>query len=185
MSSEFSPLPHSEFAPATAATSQSAVPSVKPDMGELSPAILSHNLEKLDLSVIQGDKTLPLHKLQKSRINEDGFSVLLTVIDFDHVYMSKDAGQALERCYLLPAFLLDKFGNHYKKNIVTECTRGKLKGVKYLNPKANVYVHEAGDGIDIVIAGKSIEQDGKTTRQIHITCRPHEDLHASACSPCA
>lgn len=185
MSSEFSPLVHSESAPVSVATSQTEVPSVEPDTSEFSPAMLTLNLKKLDLSAIQSDKTLPLHKLQKTRIYEEGFSALVTVIDFDHVYMAKDAGRALERCYLMPAFLLDKFGNHYKKNIITECTRGKLKGVKFLNPKANVYVHEAGVEMDIVVEGKSIEQDGKITRQIHITCRPHEDLHALACSPCA
>lgn len=185
MSSEFSPLAHSEATPVSVATSQTEVPSTGPNTSEFPPAMLTLNLKKLDFSAIQGDKTLPLHKLQKTRIYEAGFSALVTVIDFDHVYMAKDAGQALERCYLMPAFLLDKFGNHYKKNIITECTRGKLKGVKFLNPKANVYVHEAGGEMDIVVEGKSIEQDGKITRQIHITCRPHEDLHALACSPCA
>lgn len=185
MSSDFLPLPPTVFTPASAATGHAEVSSVKPNTNEFSSAMLTPDLEKLDLSAIQGDKTLPLHKLQKTRINEEGFSALVTIIDFDQVYITKDAGQALGRCYLMPAFLLDKFGNHYKKNIITECTRGKLKGMKFLNPKANVYVHEAGDEMEIVVEGKRIEQDGKNTRQIHITCRPHENLHALTFSPCA
>jgi hypothetical protein len=132
------------------------------------------DLKSLDLSPIKADPSLPLHKLQKTRVTHDSISALITVFDFDHVYMSDEAGAALSRNYLMPAFLIDKFGNHYKKNIVAVATSGKLKGMTYLNSAANEYAHATDDGIDIVVAGKCVELNGKKTRQIHITCRPQK-----------
>lgn len=134
----------------------------------------AQDLKSLDLSPIKADPSLPLHKLQKTRVTHDSISALITVFDFDHVYMSDEAGAALSRNYLMPAFLIDKFGNHYKKNIVAVATSGKLKGMTYLNSAANEYAHATDDGIDIVVAGKCVELNGKKTRQIHITCRPQK-----------
>jgi hypothetical protein len=134
----------------------------------------AQDLKSLDLSQIKADPSLPLHKLQKTRVTHDSISALITVFDFDHVYMSDEAGAALSRNYLMPAFLIDKFGNHYKKNIVAVATSGKLKGMTYLNSAANEYAHATDDGIDIVVAGKCVELNGKKTRQIHITCRPQK-----------
>jgi hypothetical protein len=134
----------------------------------------AQDLKSLDLSPIKADPSLPLHKLQKTRVTHDSISAIITVFDFDHVYMSDEAGAALSRNYLMPAFLIDKFCNHYKKNIVAVATSGKLKGMTYLNSAANEYAHATDDGIDIVVAGKCVELNGKKTRQIHITCRPQK-----------
>lgn len=134
----------------------------------------AQDLKSLDLSPIKADPSLPLHKLQKTRVTHDSISALITVFDFDHIYMSDEAGAALSRNYLMPAFLIDKFGNHYKKNIVAVATSGKLKGMTYLNSAANEYAHATDDGIDIVVAGKCVELNGKKTRQVHITCRPQK-----------
>lgn len=138
----------------------------------------AQDLKSLDLSPIKADPSLPLHKLQKTRVSHDSISALITVFDFDHVYMSDEAGAALSRNYLMPAFLIDKFGNHYKKNIVAVATSGKLKGMTYLNSAANEYAHATDDGIDIVVAGKCVELNGKKTRQVHITCRPQKIVAA-------
>lgn len=132
------------------------------------------DLKRLDLSAIKAENSLSLHKSLKTRVAHDSIIALITVIDLDHVYMSDEAASALTRSYLTPAFLIDKFGSHYKKNIVSVATSGKLKGMKYINSEANEYVHETDDGIDIVVAGKCVESDGKKTRQIHITCRPQK-----------
>lgn len=74
--------------------------------------------------------------------------------------------------YLTEAFLLDKFGAHYAKTLLTVGTRGKLKGVTYLNPEANVYRHDTDNGLEIIVSGVSGEREGKTVREVHITCGP-------------
>lgn len=132
------------------------------------------DLKNLDMSAIKADPSLPLHKQLKTRITHDSISALITVIDLDHVYLSDEAGAALSRNYLMPAFLIDKFGSHYKKKIVAVATSGKLKGMKYINSEANEYAHATDDGIDIVVTGKCVELNGKKTRQLHITCRPQK-----------
>lgn len=135
-------------------------------------------LKNLDMSVIKADPSLLLHKLLKTRVTHDSISALITVIDFDHVYVSDEAAAALSRNYLMPAFVIDKFGSHYKKNIVAVATSGKLKGMTYINSAANEYAHATDDGIDIVVTGKCVELNGKKTRQIHITCRPQKMVAA-------
>jgi hypothetical protein len=55
-------------------------------------------------------------------------------------------------------------------------TRGNLKGAKYINAEANEYVHPTDGDIDIVVAGKCVELDNRSTRQIHITCRPQQPV---------
>lgn len=134
------------------------------------------DLKRLDLSAIKTDKSLSLHKSLKTRIAFDGLVANLIVIDLDQVFMSDEAEAALKRCYLTAPYLLDKFGKHYKENIMATATRGNLKGAKYINAAANEYVHPTDGGIDIVVAGKCVEHDNRTTRQIHISCRPQQSL---------
>ena len=134
----------------------------------------AQTLKASDLSAIKADKTLSLHKSLKTRIALDGIVANVMVIDLDHVYVSEDAEAALKRCYLTAPYLLDKFGKHYKENIMATATRGNLKGAKYINAAANELVHPIDDGIDIVVAGKCVEIDNRSTRQIHITCRPQQ-----------
>jgi hypothetical protein len=128
-------------------------------------------VKRLDLSNIIADESLSLHHSLKTRIAFDGLFANVKVIDLEQVYMSEEAEAALKRSYLTAPYLLDKFGKQYKENIVAVATSGKLKGMKYINSEANEYVHATDDGIDVVVAGKCIELDGKKTRQIHITCR--------------
>jgi hypothetical protein len=135
---------------------------------------MNSTLKPLDLSAIKSDKSLSLHKSLKTRIAFDGMVANVMVIDLDQVYMSEEAEAALKRCYLTAPYLLDKFGKHYKENLVATATRGNLKGVKYINAAANEYVHSTDGGIDIVVVGKCVELDNRTTRQIHITCRPQQ-----------
>jgi hypothetical protein len=136
----------------------------------------SQALKPLDLSAIKTDKSLSLHKSLKTRIAFDGLVANVMVIDLDQVYMSDEAEAALKSCYLTAPYLLDKFGKHYKENIMATATRGNLKGAKYINATANEYVHPTDGGIDIVVAGKCVEIDNRSTRQIHITCRPKQPL---------
>lgn len=155
---------------------QSVATPLDASSGTSSPPTVSssQDLKHHDLSAIKEDTSLALHKLLKTRVTYDNIMAHITVIDLDHVYMSDEAAAALSRSYLMPAFLIDKFGSHYKKNIVAVATSGKLKGMKYINSKANEYAHATDDGIDIVVAGKCVEMNGKKTRQIHITCRPQK-----------
>lgn len=137
---------------------------------------MNSELKPLDLSAIKTDKSLSLHKSLKTRIAFDGMVANVMVIDLDQVYMSDDAEAALKRCYLTAPYLLDKFGKHYKENIMATATRGNLKGVKYINAAANEFVHPADGGIDIVVAGKCVEIDNRSTRQIHITSRTQQPV---------
>ena len=130
--------------------------------------------QRIDLSVIQADTSLSLHKLLKHRIVLDTLLGIASVIDLEHVYQSGEAEAALKRCYLTVPYLLDKFGNHYKQTIMGTATSGKLKGMKYINAKANEYVHPTDGGFDIVVTGKCAELEGEKTRQIHLTCRPQK-----------
>ncbi len=136
-------------------------------------------LKRLDLSAIIADESLSLHKSLRTRIATDGLFASVKVIDLEHVYLSDEAEAALKRCYLTAPYLLDKFGKHYKESIIGTVTRGNLKGAKYINPEANEYVHPTDGGIDIVVAGKCVELDNRTTRQVHITCRPQQSVKAS------
>lgn len=136
----------------------------------------SQALKPLDLSAIKTDKSLSLHKSLKTRIAFDGMVANVMVIDLDQVYMSKDAEAALKRCYLTAPYLLDKFGKHYKENILATATRRNLKGAKYINAAANEYVHPTDGDIDLVVAGKCVELDNRSIRQIHITCRPQQTV---------
>ena len=145
-----------------------------------SPTVSSpQGLKRLDLSAIKADNSLAIHKLLKTQVTYDNIMAHITVIDLDHVYMSDAAALAFSRSYLMPAFLIDKFGTNYKKNIVAVATSGKLKGMRYINSDANEYTHATDDGTDIVVAGKCIELNGKKTRQIHITCRPQQPVKAT------
>lgn len=136
---------------------------------------MNSTLKRLDLSAIQADTSLSLHKLAKHRIAFDTLLALATVIDFENVYQSDDVDVALKRCYVTVPYLLDMFGSHYKKSIMGTATSGKLKSMKFVNSTANEYVHPASDGYEIVVSGKCVELDGKKTRQIHITCRLVKD----------
>lgn len=136
------------------------------------------DLKRVDLGLIKADRSLSLHKVLKTNVVNDSIMAQITVIDLDHVYLSDQATAALSRNYITPAFLIDKFGSHYKKSIMAVATSGKLKGKKYINSHANEYALATNDGIDIVVAGKCIELEGKKTRQIHITCRP-SNAHAA------
>jgi hypothetical protein len=127
-------------------------------------------MKRLDLSAIKADKSLSLHKLLKTRIHSDNFVANVMVINLDHVYMSDEAGAALGRCYLTAPYLLDRFGSHYLKNIMATATRGNLKGLNYIDPEANTFVHETDGDMDIFVSGKCVEVDGQNLRQIHITC---------------
>lgn len=152
------------------ANSDSANPLVTPAAQTLKP---------FDLSAIKADKSLSLHKSLKTRIAFDGLVANVLVIDLDQVYLSDEAEAALKRCYLTAPYLLDKFGKHYKESIIATATRGNLKGAKYINPEANECVHPVDGGIDIVVAGKCVELDNRTTRQVHITCRPQQSVNAT------
>ena len=132
---------------------------------------VQQELKRIDLSFIKADRSLSLHKGLKTIVTHDSIMAQITVIDLDQVFITDEATEALSRSYLTPAFLIDKFGSHYKKSIVAVATSGKLKGMKYINSHANEYVFATSDGIDIVVSGKCIEQDGKKTRQLHISCR--------------
>jgi hypothetical protein len=134
---------------------------------------------RLDLTVIQADKSLSLHQLLKTRIAHDSVMAIITVIDLDQVNISKEAAACVERCYLTPAYLLDRFGNHYKKCVVAEITRGNLKGMKYINAEANEYVLPTETGIEIVVTGKCVDLDNRKTRQTHITCRHQHSIAVS------
>ncbi len=137
---------------------------------------MNSTLKPLDLSAIKTDKSLSLHKSLKTRIAFDGMVANVMVIDLDQVYMSEDAEAALKRCYLTAPYLLDKFGKHYKENIMATATRGNLKGAKYINAAANEYIHPTDGGFDILVAGKCVEIDNRSTRQIQITCRPQHPV---------
>lgn len=152
---------------------QSAATPLDASSGTSNPPTVSspQDLKRFDLIAIKSDKSLSLHKLLKTRIALDSFIANVMVIDLDQVYLSDEAAAALARCYLTAAYLLDRFGNHYKKNIVAEATRGNLKGMKYINAEANEYAHSTDDGMEIVVTGKCVELDSVKKRQIHITCR--------------
>ena len=159
-------------------TSQPVDPTlnVNSDPSNLLVTQTSQTLKTVDLSAIKADKSLSLHKSLKTRIAFDGLVANVVVIDPDQVYMSDEAEAALKRSYLTAPYLLDKFGKHYKENIIATATRGNLKGAKYINAEANEYVHPTDGFSDIVVAGKCVEIDNRTTRQIHITCRPQQPL---------
>jgi hypothetical protein len=158
----------------TASTETGLASSI--DQNEAIDLSSQQTLKPFDLSAIKADKSLSLHKSLKTRIAFDGLVANVMVIDPDHVYMSDEAEAALKRCYLTAPYLLDKFGKHYKENIMATATRGNLKGAKYINAAANEYVHQTDGGIDIVVTGKCVEVDNRTTRQIHITCRPQQPV---------
>lgn len=169
----------SNFLNTTPAESTDA--TINANSGSSNPLVTpaAQTLKPIDLSTIKAEKSLSLHKSLKTRIAFDGMVANVMVIDLDQVYMSEDAEAALKRCYLTAPYLLDKFGKHYKENIMATATRGNLKGTKYINATANEYVHPTDGGIDIVVAGKCVELDNRTTRQIHITCRPQQSIKTS------
>ena len=164
----------SNFLNTTPAESTDA--TINANSGSSNPLVTpaAQSLKPFDLSAIKAEKSLSLHKSLKTRIALDGIVANVMVIDLDHVYVSEDAEAALKRCYLTAPYLLDKFGKHYKESIIATATRGNLKGAKYINAAANELVHPIDDGIDIVVAGKCVEIDNRSTRQIHITCRPQQ-----------
>jgi hypothetical protein len=166
----------SNFLNTTPAESTDA--TINANSGSSNPLVTpaAQTLKPIDLSTIKAEKSLSLHKSLKTRIAFDGMVANVMVIDLDQVYMSEEAEAALKRCYLTAPYLLDKFGKHYKENIMATATRGNLKGTKYINATANEYVHPTDGGIDIVVAGKCVELDNRTTRQIHITCRPQQPV---------
>lgn len=129
------------------------------------------DLKKIDLSSIQSDKSLSLHKLLEIWVTDDSFVATIKVLNLSRVYISDEASAALERSYITPAFILDRFASQYKANVLVEITRGSLKGTKYINTKVNEYSHPTKDGIEIVVTGKCVERDKCTLREIHITCR--------------
>ncbi|WP_367848901.1 hypothetical protein [Rhodoferax sp. WC2427] len=135
-------------------------------------------IKKIDLGAIKDDKSSSLHKSLKTRIAVDGLVANVIVIDLDQVYLSDEAEAALKCCYLSAPYLLDKFGGHYKKNLMATVTRGNLKGEKYINTEANEYVHSTDTGVDILVVGKCVELDNRIARQIHITCRPQKPAQA-------
>lgn len=169
----------SNFLNTTPAESTDA--TINANSGSSNPLVTpaAQTLKPIDLSTIKAEKSLSLHKSLKTRIAFDGMVANVMVIDLDQVYMSEEAEAALKRCYLTAPYLLDKFGKHYKENIMATATRGNLKGTKYINATANEYVHPTDGGIDIVVAGKCVELDNRTTRQIHITCRPQQSIKTS------
>lgn len=138
----------------------------------ITPSITADQLERVDLQPFAADKTLSIHKFLKLSVEQAEFRASFQIIDLKQVYISADAKAALRRCYLTEAFLLDKFGAHYAKTLLTVGTRGKLKGVTYLNPEANVYRHDTDNGLEIIVSGVSGEREGKTVREVHITCGP-------------
>ncbi|KJA09212.1 hypothetical protein RP29_17835 [Acidovorax temperans] len=138
----------------------------------LSDKTVADLLEKVDLQPLVADKTLSIHKRSELAIDQPEFRLQIQVFDLAYVYITAKAKAALRRCYLTPAFLLDKFGAHYAQTLLTVGTRGKLKGVTYLNPDANVYRHDTDNGLEIIVSGVSGEREGKTVREVHITCGP-------------
>ena len=146
--------------------------AVAPADAELSDGTVSDLLERVDLQALIADKTLSIHKRSKLSIDQPEFRLHIQIFDLAHVYITAEAKAALSRCYLTPAFLLDKFGTQYSETILSTFTRGKLKGVTYLNPKANVYRHGTDDDQEIVITGVCGKREDKTTREVHITCSP-------------
>ena len=139
---------------------------------ELSDETVADLLEKVDLQPLIADKTLSIHMRSELAIDQPEFRLHIQVFDLAHVYITAEAKAALRRCYLTPAFLLDKFGAHYAQTLLTVGTRGKLKGVTYLNPEANVYRHGTDNGLEIIVSGVCGEREGKTVREVHITCGP-------------
>lgn len=135
-------------------------------------AAATDHMERVDLQSFAADKTLSIHKFLKLSADQTEFRAHFQIIDLAQVYISADAKAALRRCYLTEAFLLDKFGAHYAKTLLTVGTRGKLKGVTYLNPEANVYRHGTDNGLEIIVTGVSGKREGKTAREVHITCGP-------------
>ncbi len=129
-------------------------------------------LEQVDFQALIADKTLSIHKRSKLSIDRPEFRLHIRIFDLAHVYITAEAKAALSRCYLTPAFLLDKFGAHYSETILSTCTRGKLKGTTYLNAQANTYRHATDSGQEIVVTGTCGKREGKTTREVHITCSP-------------
>ena len=140
---------------------------------------MNSTTKPLDLSAFKADRSLSLNKLLKTRIALNGLVANVTVIDLDHVYLSDEADTALKGCYITPPYVLTKFGNHYRNQLVATATRGNLKGMKYINDEANEYVHQTDGGVDIVVAGKCVELDNRSVRQIHITCRPQQPAKTS------
>ena len=138
----------------------------------ITPSITADQLERVDLQPFAADKTLSIHKFLKLSVEQAEFRASFQIIDLKQVYISADAKAALRRCYLTEAFLLTKFGANYAKTLLTVGTRGKLKGVTYLNPEANVYRHDTDNGLEIIVSGVSGEREGKTVREVHITCGP-------------
>lgn len=136
----------------------------------LSEETVADLLEQVDLQALIADKTLSIHKRSQLSIDQPEFRLHIQIFDLAHVYITAEAKAMLSRCYLTPAFLLDKFGAHYSKTIFSSCTRGKLKGATYLNPKANAYRHATDDDQEILITGVCGKREGKTTREVHITC---------------
>ncbi|MFG5779235.1 hypothetical protein ACFIQF_19415 [Comamonas sp. J-3] len=136
------------------------------------PSATANKMEHVDLQPFAADKTLSIHKFLKLYAEQAEFRAHFQIIDLAQVYISAEAKAALRRCYLTEAFLLDKFGAHYAKTLLTVGTRGKLKGVTYLNPEANVYRHDTENGLEIIVTGVSGERGGKTVREVHITSGP-------------
>jgi hypothetical protein len=150
---------------------------------ELSNETVADLLEQVDFQPVIADKTLSIHKRSKFSLDQPEFRLYIQIFDLAHVYITAEAKAALSRCYITPAFLLDKFGAHYSETILSTCTRGKLKGMTYLNAQANTYCHATDSGQEIVVTGVCGKRDGKTTREVHITCSPRvaqSDLAASA-----
>ncbi|NMM77656.1 hypothetical protein B2J89_13305 [Acidovorax sp. SRB_24] len=144
--------------------------AVAPADAELSDGTVADLLERVDLQALIADKTLSIHKRSKLSIDQPEFRLHIQIFDLAQVYITAEAKAALSRCYLTPAFLLAKFGARYSETILSTCTRGKLKGLTYLNAQANVYRHATDDGQEIVVTGACGKREGKTTREVHITC---------------
>ena len=138
----------------------------------ITPSANAEKMERVDLQTLAADKTLSIHKFLKLSAEQAEFRANFQIIDLTQVYISADAKAALRRCYLTEAFLLNKFGANYAKTLLTVGTRGKLKGVTYVNPEANVYRHDTDNGLEIIVSGVSREREGKTVREVHIRCGP-------------
>ncbi len=139
---------------------------------ELSDETVADLLEQVDLQALIADKTLSIHKRSKFALDQPEFRLYIQIFDLAHVYITAEAKAALSRCYLTPAFLLDKFGAHYSETILSTCTRGKLKGTMYLNSQANTYRHATDSGQEIVVTGTCGKREGKSTREVLITYGP-------------
>ena len=85
----------------------------------ITPSITADQLERVDLQPFAADKTLSIHKFLKLSVQQAEFRASFQIIDLKQVYISADAKAALRRCYLTEAFLLDKFGAHYAKTLLT------------------------------------------------------------------